>query len=131
MKDLFVSYELALKLKEKGFDEECFGFYSKDGEFHYATAIGKLRTNISFEEAGMTEITAPLYQQVVDWFREKHNIFIWLQPTGSWKFTLHFRYEDKNGKHWLHTYRENKEIKMFDTTNQAYNQAIEEALKLI
>ncbi len=27
MKHLFVPYELALKLKELGFDEECFGYY--------------------------------------------------------------------------------------------------------
>ena len=27
MKNLFVSYEVALKLKELGFDEECFGEY--------------------------------------------------------------------------------------------------------
>ena len=27
MKDQFVTYEIALKLKELGFDEECFAYY--------------------------------------------------------------------------------------------------------
>jgi hypothetical protein len=29
MKNLFVSYGIALTLKEKGFDEPCFGYYCK------------------------------------------------------------------------------------------------------
>lgn len=28
MKDQFVSYPIALKLKELGFDEPCFGYYT-------------------------------------------------------------------------------------------------------
>ena len=30
----FIPYEQALELKELGFDEECFGWYSKDGKFY-------------------------------------------------------------------------------------------------
>jgi hypothetical protein len=30
MRDQFVPYEIAVKLKEKGFDEECFGWWFVD-----------------------------------------------------------------------------------------------------
>jgi hypothetical protein len=30
----FIPYEQALDLKELGFDEPCFGWYSKDGTFY-------------------------------------------------------------------------------------------------
>lgn len=64
MKEQFIPYELALKLKELGFDEECFGFYD----------LGKLYlsgvTKQNFHE--VTQVLAPLWQQAFDWFREKH-----------------------------------------------------------
>jgi len=59
MKHLFVPYELALKLKEKGFDEYC------------------LRTQWDFDiTQSRVNIGLPLYQQVIDWFRESHGIMI-------------------------------------------------------
>lgn len=78
MKHLFVPYELALKLKEKGFDEECFGNYDCWSKKEPA----RLMTNIYPYFLGQeyakrfdkTCILAPLYQQVIDWFREKHSI---------------------------------------------------------
>lgn len=71
MKKLFISYELALKLKEKGFDEECLGTYRK----------GLLKWPVTgtfyiINSRLMSDITAPLYQQVVDWLDTKHSIFI-------------------------------------------------------
>ena len=33
MKKQFVSYEIALALKELGFDEECIGFYYNENNF--------------------------------------------------------------------------------------------------
>lgn len=56
MKELFVPYELAVRLKEKGFEEGCFGWYAKDGSFYTG--------NVSIHQ-GL--LLAPLYQQVVNW----------------------------------------------------------------
>lgn len=70
MKELFVNYEIAKQLKEKGFAEECLAYY------HIAfglTVERKVKENLS---GTGTETLAPLYQQVVDWFREKHKIHI-------------------------------------------------------
>lgn len=70
MKHLFVPYELAILAKEKGFNEPCLASY--------------LNTKLRWHTDGLNNsdqwlgksITAPLYQQLVDWFREKHNIHV-------------------------------------------------------
>lgn len=79
MEEQFVTYEIALKLKELGFDEEVLATYDTD----------KLDTKndlkifaFSVPNKGIFEegfkrgwcIKAPLWQQVIDWFRENHQI---------------------------------------------------------
>ena len=59
----FVPHEPSLALKELGFDEPCFGWYSKDGTFYE----GKMTIHQGL-------LSAPLYQQAFRWFREKHNL---------------------------------------------------------
>ncbi len=61
MKD-FVPYELALELKELGFDEPNYFLKWYDSK-------GKIR-----EGLGLGEVKAPLYQQAFRWFREKYDI---------------------------------------------------------
>ena len=72
MEKEFVSYEIALKLKELGFDEPCFTYYHNIN--------GNIRTGIvisihnAWTYAGTKKLEttlAPLYQQVFRWFREK------------------------------------------------------------
>ena len=41
MEKQFISYELALKLKELGFDEECFKTYNEDGIMFNGHSSGK------------------------------------------------------------------------------------------
>lgn len=67
MKNLFLSYELALLAKEKGFDKDCFRVYSRNR---------KLTNDELLNPNDNKWINAPLYQQIVDWFREKYNIHI-------------------------------------------------------
>jgi hypothetical protein len=64
MKNEFIPYEQALALKELGFDEYCFAWYSQR------------QTLLCFEEDDMDEAQciAPLYQQAFRWFREKHGL---------------------------------------------------------
>jgi hypothetical protein len=68
MKDQFVLYEIALKLKEKGFDEQCLAFYRNDNQ--------KLLINNTFAERAYLEDRVPLtqtpiWQQVIDWLDKK------------------------------------------------------------
>ena len=79
MKKQFVPYEIALALKNKGFDELCFGFYFthlKDGEVELWIEPNE-RTNAYFIKAKANDCcVAPTYQQVIDWFRRKHRYHI-------------------------------------------------------
>lgn len=81
----FAPYEIATKLNELGFDEEClryFGVKRYSLSTEYATDIGELLTDsvyrylCSYMKKDLELVKAPLWQQVIDWFRIKHNIEI-------------------------------------------------------
>ena len=71
MEKEFVPYELAVKLKELGFDEPCFGWY--DGR--YIASINQNYCKNSEEWLNTIHCAAPLYQQAFRWFREKYELF--------------------------------------------------------
>ncbi len=132
MKKLFVSYEIAKQLKEKGFDEECFCYYDEGHELNLKS--GRSFGGIMVQDCHQSNIIAPLYQQVIDWLREKHNIDIWVSP-----FTL----ENLQGK--LNCPNDTKSYSYFILKNgkwvadkcnfndyySALDEVITEALKLI
>lgn len=73
MQKEFIPYPLALLAKEKGFNELCLGYYLQ-GIFHLDD---KCRSNDWFAiQAQKDWFSAPLYQQLVRWFREKHKLEI-------------------------------------------------------
>ncbi len=98
MKHLFISYELALIAKQKGFNEPCIGYWEsnqhpnpKEGvSWEKLSMWGNYFVLEEFEDCRLiltdnewyykSMIKAPLYQQIVDWLREKHKIFIWSNP---------------------------------------------------
>ena len=115
MKHLFVSYNIALLAKEKGFWDYCLSYYTKDGILvaHLYKCHNK--------ESHMVNMTcAPLYQQLIDWMlkkfkTEKHEhyarIVIYHDNSGYWEFG---QGEDEDGVY-------------FDNLDKA----LEEAFKLI
>ena len=66
MNEQFVTYDIALKLKELCFNEECLGFY------HGRTFNEERFKRYLYENT----ISAPLWQQVIDWFRKSWKIHI-------------------------------------------------------
>lgn len=72
MNKQFVTKEIAFALKELEFDEECFGFYHNAGSLHL------IRGNWNRKLGPKEHIycSAPLWQQAIDFLREKHNIHI-------------------------------------------------------
>jgi hypothetical protein len=76
MKNEFLPYDRALKLKQLGFDEPCFGYHytlnGKDWKFadnhKYHEIDDQLVIGANFT------LLAPLFQQAFRWFREKHGI---------------------------------------------------------
>jgi hypothetical protein len=67
MNEEFIPYNEALELKELGFDEPCFGLFHNDKTF-YPTQCK------SHEQFHGQICSAPLYQQVFRWFREKYKL---------------------------------------------------------
>jgi len=95
MEKEFVSYEIALKLKELGFDEPLLGrFYTKpkckmfgidEKGRHYPIKNTSKKLYILGEHFVLNDdnvTIAPLYQQVFKWFRDKHSLFHSIDPLG-------------------------------------------------
>ena len=93
MEKQFVTYEIALKLKELGFNEKCLASYYTDDERNYDKGDiydcrRKLSSSIDFDpfkeefdnfyiNSNETYyVSAPLWQQVIDWLRNEHDIVI-------------------------------------------------------
>ena len=93
MKNEFVNYNQALKLKELEFDEPCFGYYDLNGlqvNTHHWYPQNK---NSSFPLPHTTnnpKISAPTFSQAFRWFREKYGLFIQPNRTidseGTWYY---------------------------------------------
>ena len=79
----FVPYELAVKLKELGFDEPCGNIYDNKKELRRSLLEYPIinSKNGFHESSGI--ITAPLYQQAFRWFREKYNILATIYSNAS------------------------------------------------
>jgi hypothetical protein len=69
MRKEFIPYNLALELKELGFDEPCFAKYTSN-----RLLLSINWSNVWCENINESEIYAPLYQQVFRWFREKYKL---------------------------------------------------------
>ena len=84
MEKEFVPYEIALALKELGFDEPCFAIYYQ-GKFmngkieHYVwNLVNSIKTNTDTNSIDI--VTAPLYQQAFRWLRKKYKLDGWVVP---------------------------------------------------
>ena len=147
MKQQFVPYEIALKLKDKGFDEECLGTYqirSANPSYMYGkiayydietNKVPKLciehskiqknsyLENEIFNDVKWGSIAAPLWQQVIDWFLEEHKLLITITSCSqeSWQFHIQ-RPGDNLNTMWKED---------FYSYNEARKTAIEHTLTLI
>lgn len=78
----FVTFEIAKKLKEKGFKEQCLAYYTKDSDFYYNTSYGSDVENAfkSFNSRSNhicgKRIDAPIICQVLKWLREEKGIHV-------------------------------------------------------
>lgn len=70
MENQFVTYELAVKLKELGFAFECVGYYYNQVPF---SREWKLDNRI-WDNPESDYLEAPLWQQAFDWFREQNKL---------------------------------------------------------
>lgn len=131
MKHLFIPYELAVISKEKGFDEMCLAYYNELGNNNENGPFGKPNiseiTNIygGYQTDLKSKLTAaPLSQQIIDWFREKHGIHIKIELEAG-----------KSNYYWGEINYFSKKTGLSCKTHTDYysalNAAITEAFKLI
>lgn len=130
MEKLFVSKELAVKLKEKGFDEECLAYWS-EGELFAKTSNG-IKSGIKNQDLYPTKYLAPTHQQVIDFFREKHNLVldVFQEFNGTDAYTGFWEVDISE----LRNYKQPHILvieETFETYYEALNKAIESALTLI
>jgi len=76
MEKEFVTYELALKLKELGFDEPCWGYYHVNEGY----SIGYAFCYSDRESQPYYGCSAPLFQQAFRWLYQKLNIDKGIMP---------------------------------------------------
>jgi hypothetical protein len=129
MEKQFVTYPITLALKELGFNDfHRFGWYIiEDG-----TEFGK-SLHVSGDEAFYFNpeycIKAPLWQQVIDYFRTKHNIVIELTRFEHTDDVVEWAYiiEKWDGNVIV----EYHDCEHFATYEEAREAAILEAIKLV
>jgi hypothetical protein len=81
----FVPYELALKLKQLGFDEPCLGFYERNQELIIQECL------ITDFHGDSLQCVAPLFQQAFRWFREKYGLESHIKK--DWQYGICLGYE--------------------------------------
>lgn len=149
MNYLFVPYTLAVELKKLNFDERCLGFYSSNltepdkhiTMFSFIDTDESISAKCNSKLSSSNLYAAPLWQQVLDWLRKKHNIHVNLVSQADVKEDPVFLFIP-NGKYsgTLDDVTPGKEmyasdticlIPTCDTYEQARETAILEAIKLI
>jgi hypothetical protein len=119
MKDLFVSYEQALQLKELGFNEPCLKVGNPNGHILWKfmdvlDVEGVDIGDIMKEKFDDRFVEIPLKQQVLRWFREKYNIIGLIE--GGFDMTNIFTYciwegfKDKIYDDYYGTYEEAEDV---------------------
>jgi hypothetical protein len=93
MKKEFVPYELALRMKQLGFDERCIMHWWK----------GKL-SYYQMGDFSPTHTPAPTFSQVFRWFREK-----------GYRYTISSDLYEKNGRFYFDTWTDGLIVSMFES----------------
>ena len=109
----FVPYELALELKQLGFDKTCFGWF-RNTEF--TLSFNDLYPKERGEEIKI--IAAPTFSQAFRWFREKHNLRCQINYIGGlinkttwWDISVIGHY-NTNPKEWEMKYQPYEEAEL-------------------
>ena len=86
MNEDFAPFELAVKLKEKGFNEPCYGYYHRDGGNDSFELCGNGDRDF-LNSKNQYRVAAPTISQVLKWLREKKKLHLEISfwsTTGTW-----------------------------------------------
>ena len=90
----FVTFEIAKKLKEKGFREKCMWHYYDDTKDIYKSSSPQC-----YNYGGNTS-DAPTISQVLKWLRDEKDIFIEITVDVNDKFNYYFGIYKKGNDTW-------------------------------
>lgn len=120
MKYLFVPYEIAIVAKSQGFNEPCLAYYERQ---QLSNIVEYSNSKLRQENLINGQCLAPIYQQLIDWFRDKHNlhieVFHQLRPANNVVYGIKIGSNTGGIQDGFNNYYE------------ALNKALEEAFKLI
>lgn len=125
IKERYCSYEVAMLLKEKGFDELCENIYFDKGLMDFVPDMfddERWIKNSDFPNSYLVDATAPTHQMAIDWLGDIYDLHIIAYP-----------YKRGNSKGWCcYVYKTynllGQEKYVNETCNSCY-EAIEAALK--
>lgn len=131
LQKLLVPYELALKLKEKGFDDETLFQYYEDRNGNILLEP----TTLSHTEKELRNLSllapAPLYQQVLNWFRKKHNLHIIIDLQVCNPTHWYFRIDDIQQNDFIYHSEDHQVIFEIENYDEALNESIKTAIEFI
>ena len=122
MEKEFVTYEIALALKELGFNEPCFGFFTDSKNLvpaSYSKEGTEYPTNLDLI---MDWASAALWQQAITWFEDRYQMSINLyKVSDSFVYTISVPYHSEiEGFHLEYFYEDS-----YHRTKDAVLKAIE------
>lgn len=120
MKHLFVPKNIAQLARDNGFNEVCLAAYGAENDDNNSFQIW---SEDGIDNHSSSHLAAPLYQQLIDWFRNKHGIVIWIE-TAPYTRTFNFRF-------YIETSDNRQEGHKSKDYYKVYNEALIEGFKLI
>ena len=122
---LYVPFSIARELKDYlGFNEDCFGHY-------VGTELRGDWLPMDWNFKYVNDCYAPTYQQVVDYFRDEHNLILEIQSRFNPVKDLEFIPSIRKG-HYSTLQEDNKynKYKAYTEYYKAFDVLINEAIKL-
>lgn len=114
MNKQFLNYKLSKELKFLDFNEECLAYYANCNNELI------LRTRMKRTNSEMTNVSAPLHQQVLDWFRNVHHIHVVVDLSNGLEYFCPV-YDSTDAK----------EIRLTTPTFNTYEEAIEDVIEYV
>lgn len=94
LKNKFVPYKLAVKLKDLGFDEPCLGgfdYLTEGKEPEFKLLLFSVNKDDKYYEK-RKQIPTPLWEDAFDWFRDKFNLDSYVRKITYREWQLEINY---------------------------------------
>lgn len=119
----YCSYELSIRLKEKGFDWKCFHYWRTNG---FNPIFMQSETPISIDNRKGYQYPSPTISQAQKWLRDEKQILVLIFPwSNNYQVKIFVMYSDIWQQHSI------SDNVVFNNYEQALSAGIERALELI